>query len=317
MEKQLKRVFSAAIRKRNRISFNCFVKECPEKAIDSHSQSLANALKKIAENGHIITPMLPHFINGNKDINSCFQKIGVKRASTFKGFCSKHDNEYFTTVDSIDLQNITKETLTRLAFRTFSYEQRTKEKMLFFSNYIIAYVDNLPNLIPIKANAMGIRNHLEVTKPYYLNKFIAMFESQNYDQIHGIVFVLDKMLPLSCSTVIDPTMINSNSLIEHDIRTPLNQVFLNLIPQSDSSLVVFTCFREQKVLLRKFIDELKSLETIIFNHCEEILLNPSFCVSLSNEIKYQIVKGLRGWASWEREDFPDLFNIELKSPLFV
>jgi hypothetical protein len=317
MNTKLKEVISIALRKRERIAFKCFKKECSEKAINSHSQSLSKALKRIAENGHLVSAKPRFFIGRDKAVDARFQEIGVNHASTFKGFCSKHDHEYFKSVDIIDQQNITKETLAKLAFRTFAYEERTKEKMLCFYDYIIKNAASFHDVSYIEESADGIRNHLNVTRPYYLSKFITMFKSENYRQIHGTVFLLHKMIPLSCSTVIDPTMINSNDLSNWDLLKPLVQVFFCLVPQDRSTLAIFAYFKEAKVMFRKFIHEYRSLENIIFNHCEEILMSPSFYKSLTTKLKSRIMKGLRAWASWERQKFPDMLNVKLRDPIHI
>ena len=317
MNKELKEVLSTVIKKQSELNFKCFKKGCPEKAINSHSQSLSNALRKIAQDGHLIRFRPRYFINGDIDTHLWFQKIGIKRASAFKGFCAKHDQKYFGAVDNIDPQNISKETIAKLAFRTFAYEERVKEKALFFLDYMVENVATLCDVSYMEGGGVGIRNHLKVTKPYYLKKFITMFESQDYARIYGTVFILNKMIPLSCSTVIDPTMIDSSSLTEWDLRKPLVQTFFALIPQPDSSLVIFAYFDRQKTTLKKFISKYRSLENIIFNHCEEILINPSFYDSLGSELKYKIINGLRGWTFWERQNFPDLFNVKLESPIYI
>jgi hypothetical protein len=316
IKEKLRDVVSTAVKKKNRLSFKCFIDGCLAKAINSHSQSLSNALNRIAKNGHVILVKFRPLMN-KKNIDSYFKRVGVNLASTFKGFCAKHDNEYFKTADSIDQQNLTKESVARIAFRTFAYEERIKERELFFLNYVISNAYDLCDVSYMQATAIGINNHLQVTRPYYLNKFITMFESQDYEQIGGAVFILNKTVPLSCSTVIDPTMISSADLMEDDFEKPLNQVLFNLIPQVDSSLVIFAYFKEQELLIPEFIRKYTRLENIIFNHCEEISMSPNFYDSLNSELKLTIIKGLRAWAFWERQDFPDLFKIKLGSPIYI
>jgi len=317
-DNKLKDIFATAIKKRDKLKFKCFAKDCPNIAINSHSQSRANALKKISTNNHLITPRLDFFQALQGDINSCFPEIGIRKASTFQGFCKKHDQEYFKTVDNISQSTITnKPTLARLAFRSFAYEERTKEKVLFFYDYMIKNAYNLVDVSSMQYRAMGIRNHLKVTRPYYLNKFIKMFKSQNYEQIHAIIFVLEKLIPISSSTAIDVTMTSSDDLMKGCFSKPLDVVFFNLIPQSNSSLVSFVYFQDQSEKVPKFICNLKTLENIIFNYCEETLMSIGFYNSLSSDLKYKIIMGLRGWDSWEREEFPYLFKVKLKSPMYI
>jgi len=218
----IKRIYSEAAKKQKRIKFECFKDGCSELAIDSHSQSLANALKRISQRSHVVGLEHDFFRSNRNKIDSCFKKIGIKHASKFRGFCKGHDNEFFKAVDNIDQKNINKENLARLAFRTLAYEERTKEKVVCFLEYIVENAKEICDISFMQLHVDGIRNHLEVTRPYYIDKFIKMFKSQNYEQIHGVVFILNKMLPISCATVIDPTMLDSENLMEGDLRDPLN-----------------------------------------------------------------------------------------------
>jgi len=315
--RKLRNIASEAIRKRDNLNFKCFIEECPRKAISSHSQSRSNALRRISKKGHVILPRTLIFMKNYEDIDSYFQKVGIKWASTFKGFCGKHDNKYFSMTDVISQENISKETLTMLAFRTFAYEERTKEKGLFFLDYFAKKAMGICDISDTQMAALGMRLHLEVTRPYYLNRFIGMVESQDYEQICGILFILNKMIPLSCSAAIDPTMIDSDSLMEGDLQKPLDMIFFNLIPQTDSTLVLFAYFKEHELKLKEFISKLSRLENIIFNHCEEILISPSFYDSLTYEMKCKIMSGLRPWNYWKRENFPDLFHVRLESPVYI
>ncbi|MBL7197303.1 MAG: hypothetical protein ISS47_04340 [Candidatus Omnitrophica bacterium] len=317
MEKQFKKIVSDAISKRNKLDFKCFKKGCSENAINSHSQSLSNALRMISERGHLVRPKKELLGIENKGIDAHFQEIGINQASTFKGFCSKHDHEYFKEVDSLDVNNLTKEVLARLAFRTLAYEARIKEQVLFYLEYVAEKARHLLDVSSIQGHAEGIRNNLRISQPYYYNKFIKIFDTQNYKQINGLVFVLNKMVPLSTSSVIDPTMINPGDFMKGDLGTPLNLIFFTLIPSSNSSMIILTYFSEQKKKLKNFIRNFKSLENIIFNHCEEVLMKPSFYSSLSHRSKEEIINALKAWVVWEKSDFPSLFKIKLKSPIHV
>lgn len=317
MKKELKKLFSETNLKKNKISFKCFDSNCFMPAINSHSQSLSNALKKIAEKGILIKLGSSLIPNENTDIDSHFRKIGINQASTFRGFCNKHDHEYFKTVDNFDLGNINKAILARLAFRTFAYEERTKEKILFSMDYIIKGAGTLCDVSRIEGFANGIRNHLKVTKPYYSNRFVKIFKSQDYKCINGLVFILNKKIPVSCSTVIDPSMLNSSSLMQHPLERPLNLLFFNLIPQLNSGLAVFVYFQEHAKMLKRFIRHYRTLENIIFNHCEELLFAPSYYNSLDVSSKVKIINGLRSWIAWDKEEFPNLFNVKLESPICI
>lgn len=93
-------VNSLLSRKKN---YACHYPGCDQKSISSHSIS-KNTLHLISSAGHVIVPKFNRARFTKKDLdgrstNLCFGEVGVDRASTFKGFCYKHDNSIFLNLD--------------------------------------------------------------------------------------------------------------------------------------------------------------------------------------------------------------------------
>ena len=105
--------------------------------------------------------------------------------------------------------------------------------------------------------------------------------------------------------------------MKNDINQPLDICFFNVLPQIDSSLVILSYFEEQRSMFQKFISSFLDLENIIFNHCEEVLMKPSFYSSLDYDLKKQIVNGLSPWVNWERVDFPNFLGVKMGNPLEI
>lgn len=85
-------------------SYKCLHPECDETSILSHSISKKN-LHKIMRDGHVIVPQFDRARFSEEDldgksINLSFKEVGVDRASTFKGFCQKHDSSIFKNIDN-------------------------------------------------------------------------------------------------------------------------------------------------------------------------------------------------------------------------
>jgi len=82
----------------------CLFPECNKASISSHSIS-KSVLKPLLKNNHIISPQFnrakcdENSLRG-KEINLSFKEIGLDKASTFKGFCSEHDNNVFSNIDN-------------------------------------------------------------------------------------------------------------------------------------------------------------------------------------------------------------------------
>jgi hypothetical protein len=71
----------------------CIYPECQAQSIRfSHSIQRAGILKQISENGHVYCPE----IDANKGL--IMRKVGINEASTFPGFCEKHE-QYFAGIE--------------------------------------------------------------------------------------------------------------------------------------------------------------------------------------------------------------------------
>ena len=104
---------------------------CSPKIISAHTIQRNGGLSIIARNGHVYN-LLKHgsmFEDSTWDTNSGVNKVGIKEASTFKGFCSKHDNELFAPVEKEPFVGTT-EQIALLGYRAVCYELLMKEYLL-------------------------------------------------------------------------------------------------------------------------------------------------------------------------------------------
>lgn len=320
MEKKIYSLIATIQQKNKQYRFKCFIPGCKKYAIRSHSQSRANSLNNICENGYVITTLSSFwsFIR-NCDPAKYFEKIGVKKASTFQGFCQQHDNEYFKQADTINLNMLNKEALSKLAFRSFAYEVRTKQRVLYSTQLMEHYGKGLIDTDFFKIYTMGISTFLRITFPFYMERWLSVLKNKKYDEIKHIVFTFNKNIGLSCSSMIDLSPSINN--VEKELRNfhiPRPVAFFNVIPKQSSTIVVFSCFLDEEQRVKKFIDNYKLLAQIVYNYCEEVLFNPSLFDSFSTNMKRKIINGLRGWAFWKEVDFSTLHStLVLTSPQYI
>lgn len=135
IDKLIKEVRDVKLEVNSRLSKNknytCHYPECDEKAILSHSFS-KNTLYLISRNSHVIAPKFDRARFSKKDldgksINLYFGKLGVDKASVFKGFCQNHDSKIFLSIDN-DGINTQKDVFLQI--------YRTAQKFLF-SNSVV------------------------------------------------------------------------------------------------------------------------------------------------------------------------------------
>ncbi len=102
---------------------------CSDRIIRAHTVQRNVGLAGIAENGHVVSPRArieDIFKNEGKIVPN---RIGVRSASTFMGFCSRHDTEMFRPVEAGPVP-LSSETCFLLSFRALAYECFTKRTAL-------------------------------------------------------------------------------------------------------------------------------------------------------------------------------------------
>ena len=140
MDKFLLGIAEAAKGKSQAFPTHCLCPGCMEPPIKSHSQQLKGALSVIAQDKKVIIPsrndmdVLRRMLDGQIPAGR-FHKIEIKRASTFKGFCAKHDTEMFLPIERRDLIQGDEEQVLAFQRRAVAFELMNKFSALVQINY--------------------------------------------------------------------------------------------------------------------------------------------------------------------------------------
>jgi hypothetical protein len=102
---------------------------CSERIIRSHTVQRATGLEAIAENGHVISVKSAFRDLAKNEGRLLPREVGVRDASTFMGFCNKHDTAMFRAVEAGPV-TLTQKTCFLLSFRTIAYELFQKRAVL-------------------------------------------------------------------------------------------------------------------------------------------------------------------------------------------
>ena len=106
----------------------CLFGDCEEEPIRSHSQQCEGALRRIARNGKVygvqseLRAYTKRVYTDISDANPKIELVGINEASTFYGFCNRHDTELFKAIEcGRTLERDSSEQLLALYRRAFSY----------------------------------------------------------------------------------------------------------------------------------------------------------------------------------------------------
>ncbi|ENV32726.1 hypothetical protein [Acinetobacter gerneri] len=184
--------------------------DCDEKIIRAHSIQNNQSLSKIAANGHVyqLDNKYQHEVKTYLD----YKKIGINKASVFKGFCKKHDNEIFEPIDNYLLEP-TAEQIFLYAYRSICKEIYQKYKVIQALKENIQLVNSEDEEQLgwyLLGNQKGYEELIKIKKSYdetFLNK---SFEKD----ILYVIFYSKKTMNLAFSSLIYPDFDFQNNLLQ-------------------------------------------------------------------------------------------------------
>lgn len=279
---------------------------CQNDAIAAHSVQRSKALSFIADKGHVLE--LNHrLIDGEPVLD--FHRVGVRNASTFPGFCSKHDSELFELVDKQEISLENDEQLFLIAYRAVSRELHVvmeaagRIQGLYQRQVSLGQV---PGDQPSQAGveAIGYLKKSHDLWRYRVKHFDRCFVDRRFDRIKHSTHIIE-----------GPPTVGSSSFYyvkyEHK-KLPIAGT-LNVVPISDNqTLVVFSYPGDQSSKVRKFLSPIftksgtnRELEISRFIiHCtENFFLSPTVYAAWSEEKISRIKKDFSKINDWQRK-FP-------------
>lgn len=260
--------------------------DCSEKIIKAHSIQNNKILNSLAEEGEVYMLKYDHM---SEDSIVSFQKVGRGKATTFTGFCSKHDTEVFSLIENNDYNPDSEEHPSLFAFRAFAKEWHAKLSVEALTS---EFSDN-----PMMS-ALNYGNSLALQDiDTYKDKFETILTKNKHDKLitHNITFESEFSFSVS-SMVTLPYDFNGNNLPHFtgkswDDPEPL---FITIFPQNGKTFVILSYFESgeetfsflEDQLLAKDKDKQKELITrLVLSHCENVVFSPSLIDSQDDAYK--------------------------------
>ena len=271
----------------------CYFIGCEEPTIRAHSISNERLLRKLSKDGHVM-----HFNRNTSDWGSLVE-TGRGAATTFRGFCSKHD-EIFHPIDNEDyvVGNVEQEYL--FAFRAAAKEFTTRKAMVHatdtrlvnnqeqefpLDNFGLAMMDDFK-----QGFAMGLEDQKNTR-----GVFIDTFDKGKYNVLETAVLEIGEELPIAVSSTFNLELDYGGSLI-NDVSsarygTRMKPCFLTIFPQNGKTYGLISYFRKDKKSYG-FLKNLDSLDdsekkvilsNLLTSYTENFVAEPTYWGSLSNE----------------------------------
>ena len=291
--------------------------DCERSPVSAHTIQRRGGLAAIAEDGHVISPK-----RGYQDIfkNSgdlIPRLMGIRQASTFMGFCDRHDDALFAPIEKNGL-TLTAEAAFLLSFRAICYELHAKETSL--SHFEILRQLDLGT--PYE-NQCVIQEHLhcfmEGTKRGLsdVSTWKAGYDNaltqKDFKAFSFFAIILDEMLPIVACGAFHPEFDFAGQLLQIVSRgnAPFEHVCFNLTAVNNKSVVVFGYTGTSNGPAAQFVSSFRALDNdskanaafhVACEHLENIYLRPSWWNAQTDTRKDYLITRFRSGAEISNGD---------------
>ncbi|MFC1864488.1 YecA family protein [Chloroflexota bacterium] len=239
--------------------------ECSGPIVNAHTVPRSESLLKIARDNHVYSLVLDLENRAKYKGRAEPELVGIKKASTFSGFCSNHDNSIFAPIERRPFIE-SPEQCFLLAYRAVAMELFKKKAALSASS-IRRQTDrgkgkNEQRMIQsfnasfdtgVSAGLKDMEYHKQLYDKVLLNK--------DFKDIRAYVLVFDQPPPVMCSSVYS---------LEHDFKGNMLQDLNNLdvivrqitytsFYSEGHGFIVFSWLSESDVVCRQLIDSIRGL----------------------------------------------------------
>lgn len=275
--------------------------ECSKVLSKAHTVSKSGSLRKISRNGHVYSFIPGSICNGRLQP----ELLGINNASTFNGFCSKHDDIIFSKIEKQPFI-ASQEQCFLLSYRALSRELYLKNIIAQHYSNAIRQSDRGKPLdqqlhiqetisLYLKGTSQGL-NDMEHYKTIYDNNLI----SGDFSDVRAYIIELDSPPQIMCSTGIAPEYDFKGNMLQSMINPNIIPHFLNFTSfcSGKHGIIAFTWLSENDIVCRLFIDSLKALQPdrvtdglirFFFEFSENLHIRPEWWENISNSNKEYLI----------------------------
>jgi len=273
-------------------------KDCSGTIVRAHTVPKSSSLKKIASNGHVyaFVPSLKNLQKWNGILRP--ELVGVNRASTFTGFCSKHDNEIFSPIEDSNFSGSSEQCFL-LAYRAVARETYTK----MAANNLAPLRNDLDKGRSVQAQQgiqefnryhnLGLQAGVRDSN-FHKAKYDACLEAKDYSTTRAYIVEFEYPPTVMCAGGNFPTE-DFNGVELQDLsdlsKTPDSMTFTSFWG-GEAGYVVFSWIDEGKSAARTFIRSLEAIPDskissalirFFFEVCENVHIQPKWWTGLEQK----------------------------------
>ena len=293
-----------------------FLDECEHQSINSHTIS-KNCLRALADNSHLITPK-PVPTNSRKEKPTRFESRGIKKASTYRGFCSAHDNDLFYKIDAIQDQ-IDLDGVMRFFLRSLGQEYQKKIRAFATLDALKIYDMDLNHDEIHRYEVFGQRVGANALWKQFVEVYQAIKENDHSD-FRYLTIDFNQLYPFSYLGCYSYEL--EYMEIELGDMNPMNfrSCVMGLVPTENGSTFFMGWHKNYTPYVSRFLINLGkskgAVPEFIFQHAialtENIFINPTWYDKIGDEwrevVESYFRETTRAYADFSYRSFPGLFS---------
>lgn len=225
--------------------------QCSDNIGHSHSLQRRRILSKIQEDGKVIMPIIKPNLT---------MEFGLKEATTFQGFCGRHDKVIFQPIEDSEFDKSQKHAFL-FTYRTLAAGYHLKQEGINFGRLLLKstyYPDELKDILEQRLfyDNLFIRNIREEKKLFD----IAILK-ENYDALTNVIWEFDRGINFA-ATGIEALRYDLDGRLIQDIRDEncyAKHIYLTVFPASNKSYAIISWLKSNDSLFESFHDKLNSI----------------------------------------------------------
>jgi hypothetical protein len=290
---------------------------CQGGIIQAHTIQRGGGLTRIAEKGHVYT--LDHLAKILNNRNRFVKLTGVRGASTFTGFCARHDNELFRPIEDFPF-TATREQVFLLCYRAIARELYAKRAQVVDIPYLktLNRGKSIQEQVAIQqtlaAFSMGADQGLQEIEQLKTILDKALLSNQ-YSIIDYYVLQFDQTPDVLCSGVTNPVYDFGGNLLQDlgNLDKDMEDMMFSAIPTSVGGAVVFGWLNDSNACKRliQTLDSLTDTELshavlrFLFQNIENMCINPKWWNGLAETDRQNLLSRLHDSGSTRIPERPE------------
>ena len=243
--------------------------QCHGHIVRAHTVAKQGSLRLIAEKGHVFSALCDahemHRSHGRPSPVS----IGINEASTFTGFCSRHDKSLFAPVEDQPFET-TPEQCFFLSYRSVARELYQKRagsniaEVLREADRGKSFSAQVSIQQHVQAMNLGMQAGLRSSEAYK-TAFDALLLAKDFGGLESVVLRLGTIPPLMCSGGFFPEDdLYGNPLQRYSVDDNPQMITLNIFASEGAAFIVFSWLSSHATSCRRLCDSLLTLPPKLF-----------------------------------------------------